>query len=116
MINYKNLLLATIECWVLPGIVNVGNALAVPSSEFAIANSSQVTFLTKGQVAPLPNFIIVERVAILISTALIKAVKSSSIVSKSRVCGNIKVVEPANKKGMEGPGGSVTGHHGIGNE
>ena len=88
------LLSATVESWVVPATVaSVGNALAVTSSELAIAKRSQISFLSEGDIAPLFSLIVVERVAFLISTALIEAIESSSIVAKARVSGDFKVAE-----------------------
>ena len=88
------LLSATVESWVVPATVaSVGNALAVASSKLAIASRDQVRFLSEGDIAPLLGFIIVKRVAVLIRTALVKAVKGSSIVPKARISSNFKITE-----------------------
>ena len=73
----------------------MSNAFTVASSVLAIASRCQIGLVTKGEIAPLLGFIIVEGVAVLVRTALVKAVKGSSIVPKAREGGNIEVPESA---------------------
>lgn len=101
------LLCATVECRVLPAIISsVSNALAIASSELAIASSSQIALLAEGDVAPLLGLIIVEGVAFLVSTALVEAIEGGVAVSKTRIGSDIKVAEPV--VGFGGVGGYVS--------
>ena len=89
------LLLATVESWVVPStIASVSDALAVTSSEFAIANSEQVGLLAEGDVAPLLGLVVVEGEAFLVRTALVEAIEGGGVVSETRIAGDIKVAEP----------------------
>ena len=97
------LLLATVESWVVPStIASVGDALAVTSSEFAIASNDQVGLLAEGDVAPLLGLVVVEGEAFLVSTALVEAIEGCGVVSEARISGDIKVAEPVVKGGTRG--------------